>query len=82
MTFDPNSDVLWVNFVNAIKPTLEKMKANQGVSDYKIIKVASKQKAELRAKVRIVPIEAVEDFDIEVSLEDSLSGGTDATVSE
>jgi hypothetical protein len=73
-TFDPNSDVLWVNFCNAIKPTLEKMKADQGISDYKIVKVKSSKKALLTAKIRIVPIEAVEDFDISIYLEDSLGG--------
>ena len=80
-TFDPNSDVLWFNFCNAIKPTLEAMKANQGIDDYEIIKVATNLKATLKARIRIVPIEAVEDFDIEVSLEDSL-GETSVTVSE
>jgi hypothetical protein len=70
-TFDPNSDTLWVNFVNAIRPTLEAMKADQGIRDYKVLKVYTDTKATLKAKIRIIPIEAVEDFDIEVSLEDS-----------
>ena len=72
-TFDPNSDTLWFNFVNAIRPTLDTMKADQGIRDYKILKVAeaNQKKATLKAKIRIIPIEAVEDFDIEVSLEDS-----------
>ena len=73
-TFDPNSDLLWINFVNAIKPTLEEMKADQGISDYKISKVIHKEKAVLKAKIRIIPIEAVEDFDITLSLEDSADG--------
>lgn len=80
-TFDPNSDTLWVNFVNAIKPTLEAMKADQGVRDYKIQKVFTDKKATLKAKIRIIPIEAVEDFDLEVSLEDSF-GETTAVVTE
>ena len=73
-TFDPNSDVLWINFQNAIRPTLERMKANQGIREYKIEKVLTDKKATLAARIRIVPIEAVEDFDIEISLEDSLAG--------
>ena len=82
-TFDPNSDTLWVNFVNAIKPTLEAMKADQGIRDYKILKVYEEnpKKATLKAKIRIIPIEAVEDFDLEVSLEDSF-GETAAVVTE
>ena len=50
------------------------MKADQGISDYKIIKVKSDRKAFLSAIIRIVPIEAVEDFDISVYLEDSIAG--------
>ena len=81
-TFDPNSDVLWVNFCNTIRPTLESMKANQGIENYAIEKIPVEQKATLKARVRIVPIEAVEDFDIEVALEDSITGETTATVLE
>lgn len=78
-TFDPNSDTLWVNFTNAIRPTLERMKADQGIRDYRIIKEATDKKATLKAKIRIIPIEAVEDFDLEVALDDSF-GETVATV--
>ena len=84
-TFEPNSDLLWINFVNAIKPTLEAMKADQGISGYKISRVATDKKALLVAKIRIVPIEAVEDFDLSIYLEDSLSGiivDVDETVAE
>lgn len=57
------------------------MKADQGIADYKIIKVKDTRKAFLSAIVRIVPIEAVEDFDISIHLEDSL-GGMIATAEE
>lgn len=82
-TFDPNSDTLWINFVNAIRPTLETMKADQGIRDYRIMKVyeANPKKATLKAKIRIIPIEAVEDFDLEIFLEDSF-GETTATVAD
>jgi hypothetical protein len=73
-TFDPNSDLLWINFVNAIKPTLEAMKADQGIKGYTITRTANAKKALLTARIRIVPIEAVEDFDISIYLEDSLTG--------
>ena len=80
-TFDPNSDTLWVNFCEAIRPTLEEMKADQGIRDYRIMKVYTDKKATLKAKIRIVPIEAVEDFILEVSLEDAF-GETTATVTD
>ena len=79
-TFDPNSDVLWINFCNAIRPLLEKMKADQGITDYKFIKVKA-PKATLKALIRIVPIEAVEDFDISLTLEDSI-GSAEAIIDE
>ena len=50
------------------------MKADQGITGYKISRVATDKKALLIAKIRIVPIEALEDFDISIYLEDSLSG--------
>lgn len=80
-TFDPNSDALWINFVNAIRPTLEAMKSDQGIRDYKILKVTDDTKATLKAKIRLIPVEAVEDFDLEISLEDSF-GETVAVVNE
>ena len=73
-TFDPNSDLLWINFVNSIKPTLEAMRADQGIKGYTITRTANDKKALLTARIRIVPIEAVEDFDISIYLEDSLTG--------
>lgn len=72
-TFEPNSDVLWTNFVGAIKPLLEEMKSGQGIRGYKIIKEKTKQKATLKARIRIIPIEAVEDFDLTVEMADSIS---------
>lgn len=73
-TFDPNSDILWANFCDCVRPTLEKMKTDQGIADYKFMKVKTSLKGVLKAKIRIIPIEAVEDFVIGVSLEDSLEG--------
>lgn len=73
-TFDPNSDLLWINFVNAIRPTLDAMKADQGIKGYSIVQGISDKKAVLTANIRIIPIEAVEDFDISIYLEESLAG--------
>ena len=71
-TFDPNSDVLWINFKSAITPLLEKMKANDGIRDYLIVKVPTTKKALLAARIIISPIEAVEDFDLTVELNDAV----------
>lgn len=74
LTFDPNSDKLWTDFRSLLTPTLEAMKADQGIKDYKFVKDPTDRKALLKARIRIVPIEAVEDFDIGLYLEDSLEG--------
>ena len=71
-TFEPNSDTLWYNFKSVITPLLDEMKANQGIKGYQIIKVKTNKKALLVARIRIVPIEAVEDFDLTVELADSI----------
>ena len=49
------------------------MKANQGIKGYQVIKVKTNKKALLVARIRIIPIEAVEDFDLSIYLEPSLS---------
>lgn len=72
-TFEPNSDVLWANWTGEIIPTLEKMRANQGIRGYKITRESVKgQKALIVATITIAPIEAVEDFDITIDLVNSV----------
>lgn len=72
--FDPNSDILWINFKNEIERLLEEMKSNQGIDDYKVIKEEDTKKATIKALIRIVPVEPVEDFYLDLYLEDSISG--------
>jgi len=71
-TFEQNSEVLWINFKSQITPLLDRMQSGNGIEGYKLVKQATDKKARLKAKVVIIPIEAVEDFELEVSLEDSL----------
>lgn len=79
LTFNPNSDLLWVDFRNKIRPLLETMKTDQGIRDYKFVKIPTDLKGVLKGKIRIVPIEAVEDFEIDLFLEDSLTGVSAST---
>lgn len=74
LTFDPNSGILWSNFKGMVEPTLDRAKADQGCDDYLMTKVNNGRKAMMTANIRIVPIEAVKDFDISLFLEDSISG--------
>jgi hypothetical protein len=76
-TFEQNDDILWANYQAEIKPLLDKMKSGRGIRGYRIIKVASNRKAVLKAKIRINPIEAVEDFYIDIELTDNLDVSVD-----
>lgn len=72
LTFEQNNDILWINFKAQITPLLDRMSTGNGISGYKMIKQAPDRKAQLKAKIRIIPVEAVEDFDITLELTDSL----------
>lgn len=69
-TFEQNSDILWINFKQAIAPTLEAMVSGFGLSGYKILKVPTTEKAKLCCKIILYPLYAVEDFEITISLQD------------
>ena len=71
-TFEPNSDVLWTNWKSMITPLLDKMQSGLGITGYKIIRKETDKKARLCAKIVIRPVEAVEDFDIDIELTDTL----------
>lgn len=76
LTFDPNSDLLWNKLVDSVTPMLERMKNDQGIRDYRLYKIPTTEKATLQIRLHIVPIEAVEDFDINFFLEDSIDNIT------
>lgn len=71
-TFEQNNDLLWLNFQAYVRPTLEKMKNGNGLADYSFEKVipVGNPKARLTARLNIIPIEAVEDFDLEIVMTD------------
>lgn len=50
------------------------MKGDRGIKDYDWKRVVVSKKALMEVKIRIVPIEPVEDFNVGVYLEDSISG--------
>ena len=72
MAFEQNTDVLWTNLKAQIAPLLDRMQTGNGIDGYKIIRVATNKKATVVGKIRIIPIEAVEDFILTVELTDSL----------
>ena len=72
LMFESNDRVLWNNFKSLVEPTLEQMKSNRGITDYKITRLETTKKASVAGLIRIMPIEAVEDFTITFSLEDNV----------
>lgn len=76
-TFEPNSDELWFKFKASITPLLEKMKADNGIRSYKVVKSATTKKALMVALIQIVPIEPVEDFDLTVEMTDTIDTVTE-----
>ena len=66
--FEQNSDVLWINFKSKIVPLLDEMSSSYGISGYKFIKEPSEYRSQLKCKIKVYPIFAVEDFDITVVL--------------
>lgn len=71
-TFEQNTDILWINFKSEVNPALERMKSGEGIGDFVWKRVATNKKARLAARVTVTPIDAVEDFDLGIYLEDSI----------
>lgn len=69
--FEQNSDRLWFNFKSNIVDLLENMQTNEGIRGYTIIRQDG-GRAKVKAIIRVVPIEAVEKFDLTVELADSI----------
>lgn len=72
MAFEQNTDILWYNLKSKITPLLDQMSSNEGIRAYKLYRTTTTEKAKVVGKVRIIPIEAVEDFEITIELVDSL----------
>lgn len=71
-TFEQNTDTLWLNFKAEIENLLDEIQAGNGILGYRFTKVPTNKKARLIAKLTIIPVEAVEDFDLTIELSDSL----------
>ena len=71
-TFEQNSDVLWNKFYALVTPLLDRMASGEGIEGYRLERVATDKKARFCANLTIVPIEAVEDFELTITLEDSI----------
>lgn len=71
--FEQNTDVLWVNFQAEINSLLEEMVHSYGIAGYRWFREETKDRAKIAARLQIIPVEAVEDFDLTIELTDSLT---------
>ena len=71
LTFEQNSEILWIRFKSKITPLLDNMVNANGLSTYEIRKQKSDKRATVKAVIRLYAIEPVEDWDITVELADS-----------
>lgn len=72
-TFEPNNELLWVRFKSFVTPYLDQLQAGNGIIGYKFDRLATTAKARLKCRLVIIPVEAVEDFEIDVTLADDLT---------
>lgn len=70
--FDLNTDVTWTNFKSVIIPTLDRMVTGNGLRGYKIIREDTQARATIKARVKLLCVEALEDMDLTVELTDNL----------
>ena len=77
--FEQNTDRLWFNFKANIEKLLDDMKTGEGIDGYKIIRETG-DRITIKATIKIVPIGAVEKFDLTVELSDTLEASV--TISE
>ncbi len=74
LTFEQNNDILWVNFKGTIAKTLDQMVSGYGLSNYKIVRNTTREesfeKATLCATIYLYPVYPVEDFYIDIVLQD------------
>lgn len=68
--FEQNTDILWINFKNSIQKLLDQMASGNVINRYKIIKLSTPDKTKIAAKIQIVPIYAVESFEISIVMTD------------
>ena len=76
LMFEQDSEILWTRFKAGVSGLLDQLKSGYGISDYKVIRTATKYKGEaltrgeLAATIKIFPISAIEYFEITVVLAD------------
>ena len=69
--FEPNDDIVWLSFKQKVNDLLDQMITGRGIKWYKWYKLQSDKLGQIKAKLVIRPIEAVESFDINITMTDA-----------
>lgn len=80
ITFEPNDDIAWINFKKLNNTLLDQMQSGRGIQWYRWNKLTTDAKATLKALLTIKPIEALEYFDITVSLAEDGSASIEEVI--
>lgn len=70
--FEQNNDILYVNFTSEVNGLLEQMVQSYGIAGYRWFREDAKERATVKARLAIVPVEPVEDFYLTLELDDEL----------
>lgn len=70
VTFEPNDDITWINFKGLNNTLLDRMQSGRGIDWYSWQREDTPEKAKIVATLYVKPIEAVEYFDLTVTLTD------------
>lgn len=77
LIYEQNNETLWLNFKSQVAPFLEQLKSGAGIADYKLLKLDTHYdgsrlgKEEFACAIRIIPVYAVETFEITVVVSDA-----------
>lgn len=69
LMFEQNSESLWLAFKSGLLPILNQMQSGQGLTAYKIIRQETAEKYKMSAVIKLYPIYAVEEIEVNIYLE-------------
>lgn len=69
LMFEQNSESLWLAFKSGLLPILNQMQSGQGLTAYKIIRQETSEKYKMSAVIKLYPIYAVEEIEVNIYLE-------------
>ena len=69
--FEPNDDIVWLSFKQKVNLLLDQMVSGRGIKWYRWAKIRPDKLGQIKARLTIRPIEAVESFDLVITMTDA-----------